>query len=266
MVGSPENNRLRSELEAIRNAEIKILFCEQFDESSDKWNFTLHNHNAIELMYFRSGKGTVNVDAGDVSISSYDVIVYPAGAFHREFLSPATHQEIICIHLTPIDGFRFDRTVHIRDKNKTFRYLFEEIFRNYHSGEEGTVNLAPDFARLLLMNCARHYTDSYENADFIDQVLEYIDEHFRDSITLTKLVEMVHVSTTYLSKRFKERTGTSIIKYINSLRIEEAKHMLKLTDYPIEVISENVGYDSSKYFARMFKAYTQMTPNEYRHK
>ena len=264
MMQSKEYQTLLDDFSTIRNAPLEIVFCERFDESSDMWNFTLHNHEAIELIYFRSGKGAVNVGSEAVSISSYDVIAYPAGVFHREFLAASEHQEVICIHIKGVAGFRFESPVHIRDKDKSFRFLFNEIYRNFHSGDESCLNLATDYARILLLNCVKSRMDTYDNADYADTALCYIDDHFREPLTLDGLASLVHVSTAYLSRQFKERTGTTIIQYINRLRTEEACHMLRLSDYSVEEISRMTGFESPKYFSRVFKAHTGKTPSEYR--
>ena len=69
---------------------------------------------------------------------------------------------------------------------------------------------------------------------------------------------------TKLKRRFKAATGSSLIDYLQNLRIEEAKRSLENTDLPIEEISERVGYSDASFFRRLFKRLTGLTPSHYR--
>lgn len=100
--------------------------------------------------------------------------------------------------------------------------------------------------------------------DLVGNVSQYLEEHFREDPSLIELAEEFFVSPTYLSKRFKEKTGGNISQYIEKLKIEHAKTMLIVSDVPVTEIALEVGYMDSNYFSRVFKKATGMTPRDFR--
>lgn len=100
--------------------------------------------------------------------------------------------------------------------------------------------------------------------DLVGNVSQYLEDHFRDDPSLIDLAEEFFVSPTYLSKRFKEKTGGNISQYIEKLKMEHAKTMLIVSEIPVTEIALEVGYMDSNYFSRVFKKTTGMTPRDFR--
>ena len=67
-----------------------------------------------------------------------------------------------------------------------------------------------------------------------------------------------------LKRRFKTATGSSLIEYLQNLRIEEAKHLLESGQMPVDDISAAAGYEDPSFFRRLFKRNTGLTPSLYR--
>ncbi|MFB5190659.1 AraC family transcriptional regulator [Alicyclobacillus fastidiosus] len=97
----------------------------------------------------------------------------------------------------------------------------------------------------------------------IDHVLQYIEEHLSDKLSISELAQVAHFHPNYLIRVFKKATGISPIHYINRMRIEKAKHILRSTHLNILEISDSLGMDIA-YFSRMFKEYTGFAPTDYR--
>lgn len=100
--------------------------------------------------------------------------------------------------------------------------------------------------------------------DLLKEVLKEVDLRYTENIQLSGLSEKFFCSTAYLSKLFKRYVGMNYIDYVRKLRIEKAKDMLKKTNMPIEWISEQVGWESSRRFRDAFKDLEGVSPNEYR--
>ncbi len=103
--------------------------------------------------------------------------------------------------------------------------------------------------------------------DIALSALNYVRDNFTDStISLNKVAEIFHISQSYLTKIFKQKTGYTFTDYLNNLRILMAANLLTQEDinYTISQISEMVGYSSPHYFSRAFKNYTGVAPNRYR--
>jgi two-component system response regulator YesN len=99
----------------------------------------------------------------------------------------------------------------------------------------------------------------------IDRVLAYIRENYRDrELSLNFLSQKFYVSNVYLCIRFKEKAGKTFVRFLTELRIQEAEKLLHNSDMKVTAIAENVGFDNSSYFTKIFKRETGLTPAEYR--
>lgn len=106
---------------------------------------------------------------------------------------------------------------------------------------------------------------SREKSDnMVEMLVDYIRQHYEENITRNTLAEMVHFSPEYVGKIFKKQTGNSINDYVNQLRIEEAKRLLKSTDNKVIDIALMVGFENMPYFSSVFKRYTGYSPAEYK--
>lgn len=95
------------------------------------------------------------------------------------------------------------------------------------------------------------------------EVREYLRNHYQDA-SLEGAAETVNLSPAYLSKIFKEKSGSSFSDTLLRIRMEKAKEMLEDIHYKSYDIAYYIGYDNPKNFSRAFKAYCGMTPMEYR--
>jgi len=95
------------------------------------------------------------------------------------------------------------------------------------------------------------------------KVKKYLDEHYEEDISLDVLSERYYVNSSYLSRLFRQEMGTTITDYLTNVRIEKAKELLLTGKYKIYEISEMTGYRSDKYFFRVFKQRTGMSPSEF---
>lgn len=99
----------------------------------------------------------------------------------------------------------------------------------------------------------------------IDRALDYIREHYyRSDLSLNSVAEAVNLSPSYLGAQFKRHTGSTYISFLTTLRIEEAKRLLRSTDLSINYIAEKVGYPNVTNFYRHFQRLAGMTPAAYR--
>lgn len=96
------------------------------------------------------------------------------------------------------------------------------------------------------------------------EILSCIERHPDQNLTLEKLSEELHYSKFYLARAFKEHTGRTLWKYIQSRRLEAAARCLAETRRPVVEIALKAGYGSQQAFARAFRREYGCTPREYR--
>lgn len=142
---------------------------------------------------------------------------------------------------------------------KEEKHILEKIFSPKETIEYGT-------ELLINLSKAMSFEKIYHNTDVIQNIQSYIDNHYHETITLELLSSLFFLNPTYISAQFKEKVGIKYIDYINQLRLEEAKKLLITSTKKATIIGKLVGYDNEKYFYRIFKKYTSLTPEQYRNK
>lgn len=100
----------------------------------------------------------------------------------------------------------------------------------------------------------------------ITKAIRYINEHFNEAIDLNIVAEYIHISQYYLSRLFKKETGRNFVDYLNSVRIERAKALMRDGTLKLYEIAERVGYNDNAYFGQMFKKFEGISPGDYRRK
>jgi len=100
--------------------------------------------------------------------------------------------------------------------------------------------------------------------DVVDRVRGYIKAHLAGDVSLTRLAEAVYLTPFYLSRLYKQQTGQSLTDYISEVKLKTAMDLLTGTQAKIQEVGAAIGYDTPSYFARFFKKYTHMTPQQYR--
>lgn len=97
-------------------------------------------------------------------------------------------------------------------------------------------------------------------------VLNYIQAHYHEKITVAQLTKIGMTNPKTLSRRFVKYCGVTPIKYITNLRIEKAKSLLAYSDHKINEISSAVGFEDPLYFSSVFRSMTGMSPRDYKNK
>nr|WP_280522972.1 helix-turn-helix domain-containing protein [Paenibacillus pasadenensis] len=98
----------------------------------------------------------------------------------------------------------------------------------------------------------------------VRQAAEYIRARLGESLTLQQVARSLPMNPTYLSELFKRETGQTYLEYVTRQRLERAKELLLQTPAKVASIASEVGYEDAKYFNKLFKADTGLTPTEYR--
>lgn len=105
---------------------------------------------------------------------------------------------------------------------------------------------------------------SQKKLPIIKQIVTYIEQHYDDELSLTILANHFHFSEVYLSRMFKEKTGITLLSYINKIRLNHAYNDLMNTSLTINEIALNHGFKNVKAFNKIFKEYYHDIPSKYR--
>lgn len=95
---------------------------------------------------------------------------------------------------------------------------------------------------------------------------KWLNEYFSVASPVDEMVRRSGQPERSFKRRFSKATGCAPIRYVQHVRIEEAKRRLERTAEPIDEISWAVGYEDPAFFRRLFKRFTRITPGAYRRK
>lgn len=120
----------------------------------------------------------------------------------------------------------------------------------------------------LIEQCMEGVRDQQlqSTVEIMEQVVEYIQQHYREKINVTKIAKHYQIERRRLAYLFEKHTGLSPNTYITAYRISKAKELLERVDLSIAEVAERVGYDDCFYFSRVFKKQTGDAPSTYRRK
>lgn len=119
---------------------------------------------------------------------------------------------------------------------------------------------------LIMHDCEKHESEiaNAPKAQLLKDIKSYLDEHFREKITLDDLSGLFFIDKYYLTRRFKQQYGCTVNAYLQQKKITHAKHLLRFFDKSIEEVGIECGLEDPNYFARLFKKIEGMSPGEFR--
>lgn len=188
-----------------------------------------------------------------------------------------TGQEVIlnsdhCFYLPP----KIDHNYRSMDRNE---FLILDIPTHYLPDHTSSMYIQMDkqwaSIRYLLLEEAKSQENTASLVDLTRYVsskiqistppsIDYIHNHFKESIRLDTLAKIEHYHPVYYSAWFKKRMGKSPKEYILELRLKEAKHLLISTVWSMSRISEELGFENSSSFTRWFVRCQGIAPQKYR--
>lgn len=98
----------------------------------------------------------------------------------------------------------------------------------------------------------------------IHNIAKHLEQHYSEEISLQDISSRFFLSREYISRKFKQEFGVTVLDYLSNIRIKKAKLLLMNPHLRIIQVAEMVGYNDEKYFSKVFKKLEGRTPNDYR--
>lgn len=118
--------------------------------------------------------------------------------------------------------------------------------------------------RLFLLCDQVPSSNSLKTYSPIGYAINYIRQNYQKDLNLVMISNIVSMNPNYFSTLFKKKTGLSFVNYLQTVRTEKSKVLLMEPGAKIYEIAGKVGYKDEKYYCKVFKAITGLSPNEYR--
>ncbi|PXV95867.1 two-component system response regulator YesN [Lachnotalea glycerini] len=103
-----------------------------------------------------------------------------------------------------------------------------------------------------------------KSVTIVDKINDYIHKHYSENIGRSEIARDFYLTSEYLSKLYKKKTGINLKDYINEYRIEKAKELLRAGEQNISEVAIKVGFDNFSYFSTLFKKLTGISPKDYK--
>ncbi len=167
-----------------------------------------------------------------------------------------------------IDSLKDCTGVYKLDMNENNRVhnIMEKILEEQNHSKEHSQEYLKVLINMLLIILIRNKnfksTANFKNK--ITNVITYINENYSKKITIKFLSQYFFISQGHLCRQFKYHTNTTIIQYINNIRIINAQKLLSQQNKNITEICLEVGFESITHFERIFKNSIGLTPSQYR--
>lgn len=134
-----------------------------------------------------------------------------------------------------------------------------ELLEDYVGLARLSAQMVLDFTkRVDAAKCGAH------NSKLVRAARDYIFDHINEPISTDALAAFLRMNRTYLCNLFMRETGMTVNHYIASVKMDEAKRLMRVTHKSIAEIAEYLGFSSQSYFQKVFKKYAGVTPGEYR--
>lgn len=152
----------------------------------------------------------------------------------------------------------------LKDYGYSLNNLFQNIELNNYRDEN--IKIIQKWLLDILLQINNYITKNKIEKDkkLILKVNQIVKDNYKEGITLSSLAQKFNVSNSYLSKLFYEKNEVKFSTYIDNLRLQKAKELLKVTNYKIYEIAREIGFDDPYYFSSWFKKHIGISPTKYR--
>lgn len=241
-----------------------------------------HWHEEFMIFYIEKGTAVIHCNSQTLPVKAGDLVVINPNDIHY-VESRCTHliESSIIIDLTFLLSYKKDicqtkyiaplleNYIRFENKLENDEELVRQVKNLIEEYEQKKIGyelvIKAEIYRIFASLMRRHTVSVAEEVKNkqhhqLRSLLEYIDKHYQQKITLKELAAIANVSPQHLCRLFKNIAGMPPIDYINYLRINEARRLLQQRHLKVGEVARIVGFSDSNYFSRLFKKYNHISP------
>ncbi len=251
-------------------------YCENPSEplrlqKAEDYRIAPHLHTSAELLYIEKGSASLTIGALEYSLVIGDFALIMPSMLHC--ITPTSENtsvyvinckgDVIPDIIKRYTGLRpASPVLRALDVPKTLLYALSAI------SAERDRYVAFAWANLMftIVTSGLRFAEIHDGvtSELSNRVLSYLGLHYREQVSLDDLAEVMGVSRFHLSHLFSNKLGIGFKEYMNNLRVEYAKGLLRSTDDPISEICTASGFENQRTFNRVFRDNTGASPRDYR--
>ncbi len=254
-----------------------------------------HIHSSIEIIYILHGTLEITTNSNTYILNDGDLVMFRKFALHAINVISTDGGEYYAIkfHMSILNDFasaeninyyhsffsidaRVDSLVWHRDELDESDIIpaINEVIRTYT--DEGIfaffrlkLNVG-NFILSLMQDYHKRFPEHLRPlklndsmARNIKKAIEFVNGNYQNPITARDAAKVAGLSYNYFSNCFSQVTGKTFSQYLNTVRINQAKYQLLISEKNISKVSELAGFENTSYFTQEFRRQTGMTPTEF---
>ncbi|HEX2926811.1 MAG TPA: AraC family transcriptional regulator [Ruminiclostridium sp.] len=251
-------------------------------------SFSRHWHEKMEFLYFIKGNAVIGCNGEQINACAGNMVVINSNELHEghalsefvEYYCLIVDTSLFQDRKTDICEAKYIKPIYqncIVFKNKiendsSIKACIENIVREIDSKDTGfEIAVKAAFYQLMVILLRNHvkyvltpneYDKRMHTLNRLNTVLEYIENNYRENITLEKLSSMANLSRYHFCHLFRKTTGKTLSEYLNAVRIGQAEKLIMEGDTSITEAALSCGYNDANYFSRVYKKYKNIAPSK----
>lgn len=257
-----------------------------------------HWHKEVEIVYVIKGSLRLGVNDVPIQMKEGEVQIINAGDVHYYLASPDSERLVLLVDLNLFQEISSDNkeepslrdifvniesssrgwTIDIADR---MREIIESVYYEDTNRRDGYTYAvkAKVFQMLTLIYrdipknkviqskskiSEEVLSKSQETLKRLDKIFAYVENHYKEPITLQEVADYMGFNAFYFTRFFKKNMGMTFITFLNDYRLNKAKWILLNQEIPVTEVAENSGFSSVKTFHHLFKDAMGISPLKYR--
>ena len=257
----------------------------------DNRNEEIHDHDFVEIVYIIEGDSRHYINGEEFSVKAGDLLFINFGCTHSfslddkfvaynlmirvDYFTKNMIKNDNLFYMLALTSFeKIQRELNDKSPLVSFDYsqrdemfnLFRNIEMELEKDELGRSLVLDSYINIILCKVFRKIFVKDSDKDLLipQDILDYINEHFNEKISLSDLSQRCFYNPAYFSRLFKKTFNMSFTDYIMDVRLKRCSELLKNSNYTIDRIIEECGFLDRNTFYERFKNKYGCTPSEYR--
>ena len=231
-----------------------------------------HFHDCHQIIFIVKGRVDFCVNDKLFRATAGDIAIF--SRYENHSVSGCSDEyERFVLHIYPYVANRkspvdFCNIINVSSYMAEITDMFNRILIEHRSGFKLSDEMERLLIKQLLITVYRCTTINFDNSydDVVARIKRQFENEYHKPLTLAMLAKQQNLSISSLSHRFRAATGVSVMEYLQSCRMANAKQMLAETECSIGEIVEKCGFSDNSNFSRTFRKLTNMSPSDFRKK
>ena len=261
------------------DSSIRIWF------SDIPWHYETHDHSAVEILLTLEGMVTYTVEDKIYQVRKGEILIVPPDTLHSLTMGEGSSRYLFLFESDAIMTMRdiksmatyFHKPFHLRDGSDAHVRIRELLLRAREAYEKRDMmwnTVCYSCILRIYATLGQRYLSGIRprtgeavrsmDSEVINAVMTYINNHYREELSLEDVAKFAGFSRYYFSRSFKRQTGYSFKDYLCQKRLQVAMDLLIRTNRSMRDVAVESGFGSVATFNRVFREKKGCTPTQYR--